>query len=80
MVITFVCLPLAGVWRLSQYGVNPPAASVVALLALFSYVSSITMIGVAFSMVATLRHPKLYKYICSHNIRDYLSFYPHLFM
>ncbi|CAF1130215.1 unnamed protein product [Adineta ricciae] len=38
---------------------NPAAAGVVALLALFSYVSSVTMTGVAFLMLCTLHRPKL---------------------
>ncbi|CAF3570372.1 unnamed protein product [Rotaria sordida] len=70
MVIAFISFPLTGAWRLARFNVNPthdyfiglpiPAAGiVVALLALFSFVSPLIMIGLALLMISPLQIPKL---------------------
>ncbi|CAF2850666.1 unnamed protein product [Rotaria sp. Silwood2] len=70
MIIAFISFPLAGAWRLARFNVHPtheyfiglpiPAAGiVVALLALFSFVSPLIMIGLALLMISPLQMPKL---------------------
>ncbi|CAF1579362.1 unnamed protein product [Rotaria sp. Silwood1] len=70
MIIAFISFPLAGAWRLARFNVHPthdyfiglpiPAAGiVVALLALFSFVSPLIMIGLALLMISPLQIPKL---------------------
>lgn len=61
---------LAGAWRLAQFNVHPtheyfvglpiPAAGiVVALLAIFSFVSPLIMIGLALLMISPIQVPKI---------------------
>ena len=70
---------LANIWRLAQCDVNPTtdysiglsipdATGVAALLALFSYVSPITMIEVPFLMLCTLHRTQNYKNIFVYKI------------
>jgi len=70
MIIAFISFPLAGAWRLARFNVHPthdhfiglpiPAAGItVAILALFSFVSPLIMIGLAVLMVSPLQVPKL---------------------
>ncbi|CAF3174612.1 unnamed protein product [Rotaria socialis] len=70
MIIAFISFPLAGAWRLARFNVHPThdyfiglpipvAGIIVALLAIFSFVSPLIMIGLALLMISPLQVPKL---------------------